>query len=42
MRAAAGKVLLDPNNEQAFEAMLQAMEQMIRQSEPKPAIEPKN
>jgi RNA polymerase sigma factor (sigma-70 family) len=39
MRAAAGKILLDPNNEQAFEAMLQAMEQMIRQAEPKPAKE---
>jgi RNA polymerase sigma factor (sigma-70 family) len=42
LRAAAAKVMLDPNNEQAFEAMLQAMEQMIRQAEPKPAKEPKN
>ena len=41
LRAAAAKVLLDPNDAKAREALLKAVEEMNRQAKPKPADQPK-
>ena len=37
LRAAAAKVLVEPTNEKAREALMQALEEMKRQTKPKPA-----